>query len=212
VEDLAAYVYGLLSSSAYFERFAENLKEPGLRVPITADPELFNEACKHGRIMIWLHSFGARCNSPSRGGKIPRHTDISWTQPVVNIPASSREISYNPDSQELYIGQGIVSGVRREVWDFSVTSWKVVQKWLAFRTGVGSGRAASRPKPLDLIRPTKWEDAWNIELLELLTVLTRTVEAEQHAEELLARICVGPFIEATSLPYPTPIERKEPKV
>src|SRR5205814_1702857 len=41
VEDLAAYVYGLLSLPAYQKRFAAPLADRVLRVPITAEPELF---------------------------------------------------------------------------------------------------------------------------------------------------------------------------
>ena len=60
VEEVAAYVYALLSPSAYRTRFAEALQTPGLRVPITADAELWREAVAAGRRRLWLHTSAER--------------------------------------------------------------------------------------------------------------------------------------------------------
>jgi hypothetical protein len=130
--------------------------------------------------------------------------------PVIGIPSSAADIVYNDAEGVITIGTGEISGVRPEVWDFSITGWKVVQKWLAFRTAKGTGRSATSAKPLDLIRPSEWLDEWNIELLELLTVLTRTVALYGTAADLLDRILQGPMITADQLPVPSGIERKEP--
>ena len=87
----------------------------------------------------------------------------------------------------------------------------VVQRWIAYRTGTGYGRAATRPTPLDKIRPNRWEDDWNVELLEVLTVLTLTVEHFEEQVLLLDEICQGPLIDVDKLPAPEAHERKEPK-
>ena len=89
---------------------------------------------------------------------------------------------------------------------------QIVKKWLGYRTAKGAGRAASSSSPLDHIRPTEWLPEWSEELLELLTVLDKTLDLLPRGIELLDRICDGPLIAATDLP-PVPDDlRKPPKV
>ena len=59
-EDLYAYLAAILANPAYTKRFAPELSTPGLRVPVTADPGLFDRAAAIGRHVIWLHSYGQR--------------------------------------------------------------------------------------------------------------------------------------------------------
>ena len=40
---------------------------PGLRVPLTANAELFADAVAIGRIVVWLHSYGERCVDVAAG-------------------------------------------------------------------------------------------------------------------------------------------------
>ena len=74
VEDVAAYCYALLSPSAYQKRFAEELRTPGLRVPMTADADLWAEAVDQGRHLLWLHSFAERFRDPDAERPAPRAT------------------------------------------------------------------------------------------------------------------------------------------
>lgn len=210
-EDLAAYVYALLSCPGYYNKFAEALTTPGPRVPLSGLPTLFKRASTLGRDLLWLHSFGQRCVSRNRPDAIPRHPDVSWVDPVKELPESMREVSYNPWQRELHIGTGTITGVREEVWSFTVSGWPVVQRWIAYRTKKGYGRAATRPGLLDRIRPKRWEDDWNAELLELLTVLTLTVERFEEQASLLDEICQGPLIGVDKLPEPAAYEREEPR-
>ena len=48
-EDVMAYLAAVLCHPDFPERFAKDLKQPGLRVPITADRDLFSEAVALGR-------------------------------------------------------------------------------------------------------------------------------------------------------------------
>lgn len=89
---------------------------------------------------------------------------------------------------------------------------QVVKKWLGYRTAKGAGRAASNSSPLDHIRPTEWSPVWTEELLELLTVLERTLEMTPAGTELLDRVCAGPLIDASDLPEVPEALRKPPKV
>jgi hypothetical protein len=86
----------------------------------------------------------------------------------------------------------------------------ILKKWLGYRTAKGAGRAASSENPLDRIRPEAWPDEWNDELLDLLRVLTLSIEKHAQQADLLDRICAGPLIAAADLPKPTDSEREPP--
>ena len=90
-EDIAAYVYALLSASAYQARFADELRTPGLRVPITADAALWEETLAAGRELIWLHSYAERFRNQDlgRGGQVPFVDGIGWTEPVSTMPSGT---------------------------------------------------------------------------------------------------------------------------
>ena len=212
-EDLAAYVYAVLSSPRYQERFAEELKTPGPRVPITVDPDLWSEAVSLGKELLWLHTFAERFqdSGDGRGAYVPVVPGVGWSRSVTQMPESMADISYDADKELLDIGDGQVSGVQAAVWGYSVSGMQVLKKWLGYRTAKGAGRTASSKNPLDQIRPQAWPDEWNDELLDLIRVLTLTIEKQPKQADLVDRICDGPLIDKNRLPVPKPAERKPPK-
>lgn len=212
-EELAGYLYALLSAPRYQQRFAEALRTPGPRVPVTRDAAAWIEAAALGRRLLWLHTFGERCRDPAagRGGEIPAVPGLAWARPVTAIPASPARIEFAAHTGVLTVGDGRVRGVRAEVWAFAVSGAQVVRKWLAYRTARGAGRAAGSRNPLDAVRPTAWPPEWSDELLALLTVLDHTVALRPAQAALLDRICEGPRIAADELPRPAPAERREPR-
>jgi hypothetical protein len=141
------------------------LRTAGLRVPITADPALWREAVMAGRELIWLHSYAERLRDPDagRGPHIPLVDGIGWTEPVTSMPDAST-IRYDDRTHMLFVGSGQVSGVRPDVWAYSVSSMPVVAKWLGYRTASPTGRAASSTSALDQMRPLTWPDEWNDEI------------------------------------------------
>ena len=211
-EDIAAYVYALLSASAYQTRFADALRTPGLRVPITADAALWQEVAAAGRELVWLHSYAERFRDPDagRGEQVPLVEGIGWTEPVSTMPADASAIRYDEETQTLVVGDGQVSGVRPDVWAYSVSGMRVVAKWLGYRTARPIGRAASSTSALDHMRPATWPDEWNDELLDLLRVLTITLDRQDRLADLLAKVCAGPLVPASQLPLPGEGERQPP--
>lgn len=213
-EDLAAYVYAVLSAPRYQALFAEALKTPGPRIPLTRGAKLWGEAVDLGKELLWLHMYTERFRSSAdgRSSKLPKVAGLRWVKPVKKMPEKPSDLTYDEKSQQLLIGDGVVAGVRKDVMDYSVSGMEVVWKWLGYRTAKGAGRAASSSNPLDQIRATKWPDDWNDELIELLTVLTVTLDKHPAQGKLLDAICDGPLISADELPKPTDAEREEPKV
>lgn len=52
-EDLFAYVAAIAAHPAYTQRFKADLVQPGLRIPLTANAELFEQAMNVGREVVW---------------------------------------------------------------------------------------------------------------------------------------------------------------
>lgn len=211
-ETLAAYVFAVMAGPGYQRRFAEELKVIGSRVPVTAAPDLWDEAVALGEELLWLQTFGERFSNASRPSTISRHPDIEWVEPVGDIPATTADIRYDADTHTLHVGTGAITGVWPEVWDFEVTGFDVVRKWFGSRTAKGIGLASGKnATPLDLIRPAEWLDVWYDEALELLTVLTRTVELAQRQQALLVAILGAPLVDQSTLPKPTQAEGEVPE-
>ena len=206
VEELFAYCYGVLAGTDYADRFVEELKTPGPRVPVSAHDELFAEVVAFGSELLWLHTFGERCE---RGRGPILDPTIRVTRPLT-LPAGASEVKFDASKGELGVGTGVVEGVSAEVWSFELSGMQVVKKWLGYRTASGAGRAAGAASVLDQIRPTSWLDEWTVELLELLSVLQRTVDLQPRGGELLDRILAGPLISASDLPEPPPELRQPP--
>ncbi|WP_197410569.1 type ISP restriction/modification enzyme [Arthrobacter sp. EPSL27] len=214
-EDLAAYTYAVMAHPAYERIFHEQLSRPGPHLPLTANRDLFDQAVNLGQQLLWLQTGAQRFRSQenNRGNRIPNIDGIGWDKPVTKLPDSRLDISYDENTNRLEIGDGSVTGVRKEVWEFSVSGFPVVERWIGSRTRKGVGRA-SNPKlatPLDLIRPTEWEDAWNGELLDLLRMLTHTLDLYPLQEVLLEKILADGQISAEELPSPSPNERVAPR-
>jgi hypothetical protein len=211
--NLFAYSYGVLAGADYTDRFEEELATPGPRVPLSADPDLFKEMSDHGLELLWLHTNGERFDLPARHWRSTRADySIVWATPVTMMPESLNDVAYDAHDRTLTIGDGVISGILPEVWSFEVSGMQVVRKWLGYRTLRGAGRAARGKSPLDAIRPTSWHPEWSEELIDLLVVLTRTIELQPRGIELLDRILAGPLIAASDLPPVPDHLRKPPKV
>ncbi len=202
-EDLLAYVYGLGGTAAFSERFGDQLAEAAgpVRIPMTADRALFDEAVALGRDLLWHHTWGESF-APSKQAKLPEGRAAEVAAPSV-MPES---FSYHPDTEQLSVGDGIFAPVSPDVWSFEVSGLKVLQSWLGYRMQNSKGRKSSE---LDNIRPTRWTQS--SELLLLCSILEHTVEVTPQASDLLGRIVNGPLIAAADLPTPTPAQRKPPK-
>lgn len=208
-QDLFAYVYGVLAGADYTTRFHEQLTTPGPRIPITANAALFRAMTEHGSALLWLQTYGERFGSPERIG-LAVSDDIAWSPEPTSLAADLKVIHYSPGSRQIVIGEGVLNGVSPEVWAFKVSGMPVVKKWLGYRTGKGSGRAASSKSPLDKVRPTAWDAAWSQELRELVYVLTESLKLWEIGTGLLDEIVSGPLISGNDLPQPLAHLRRPP--
>ena len=211
-EDLFSYCYGILAGGDYTTRFLDELETPGPRVPFTADPALFTRMVELGKNLLWLHTYGERFRDSAGRAAMSIPDEIAWTTPVRHLPETLRDCRFDPTAETLLVGDGALSGVREDVWNFQVSGLHVLKKWLGYRTRKGTGRAAVADRPLDQIRPIKWHEDWNRELLELIYVLTATIDYLPTGAELLDRICAGPLIPASDLPPVPDHLRRAPRI
>jgi type ISP restriction-modification system protein/N-6 DNA methylase len=207
-EDFFAYCYALLATPAFVETFSEELTMPGPRVPVTKDRNLFLQAARLGRRLIWLHTYGERFVPPrQRRGQVPQGRARA-RRGVPDPPDRYPErFSYNEASQTLHVGEGEFAPVPKAVLDFSVSGLQVVHSWLSYRMKDGAGRSSS---PLDKIRPMRWTAEMSGELLEMLWVLEATVEMFPELEQTLESIIARETFGSDELPQPTADERKPP--
>lgn len=210
VEDLAAYIFGLLGTSAYTERFADELATSSARVPITADAARFAEVVEFGRDLLWWATYGERFQPLDAKGKPVRRLPPGTAKNTKAVPTDSagypEDFAYDPATKTLRVGAGEFAPVEPDVWSFEVSGLKVVQSWLAYRM---KKRAGKKSSPLDDLRPETW--SFSAELVELLAVVEHFVAAEPVAAELLERVITGDVIDGASLSEPTDSERKPPK-
>lgn len=206
-EEMMAYVAAVAAHPGYVARFRANLKQPGLRIPITADHALFDETVAVGREVIWLHTFGERF-ADGRPPGAPRVTDSP--EPTIpkdgvlptTLAAMPHDLHYDAAQRRLIIGTGYIDNVSQAVWDYEVSGKRVLSQWWSYRREnrskppMGDKRP---PSPLSLIQPTDWPSEYTTELLNVLRVLTRLVALEPAQDALLARIVNGPTIDADDL-------------
>jgi hypothetical protein len=173
---------------------------------------MWASAVQIGARLIWLQTYAERLRDPNddRGATLPAVAGLEWITPITRMPQKPGNVAHDPSTQTLSLGDGTLAGVREDVWDYSISGMQVVKRWISYRTAGGAGRAANSSNPLDRIRPVTWASAWNDELLELISVVTHTVEAQPRQAALLDAICDGPLISASELPTPELEQRSPP--
>jgi hypothetical protein len=203
-EDVLAYVAGIVAHPAYTARFTEELKTPGIRVPLTGDPQLWAEAVGLGRRVLWLHTYGERFADPSDGRPSgpPRLPADSQPRVTATIPDTDddmpREISYDSDTRTLQVGEGAIRPVSQRVWDYEVSRMRIIRKWFDYRKKNPRVRWSS---PLDDTHAPRWTARFTSDLLELINVLGLCIDLEPHQAELLDRVCAGPLFTVADLEH-----------
>jgi predicted helicase len=151
-EDVFHYIYAVLHSPTYRERYKEFLRIDFPRIPLTSDLELFEALCQKGADLVALHllepSYGAASWNRDKAQPNPFHNmNVRYPVPgddVVEkghpkyIPPGERTPGSREPLQEgrVYINRGqYFEGVPPEVWEFHVGGYQVCEKWLKDRRG-----------------------------------------------------------------------------
>ncbi len=209
-QDLFAYIAAVAAHPSFTARFKSDLVNPGLRIPLTADGEVFGAATELGLTVIWLHTFGERFANTDHGRPSgpPRHSSggkprISVTVPIPQDPGEMPDnIDYDAGSRRLHVGQGYVDGVEPRVWDYEISGKNVLRHWFSYRKAnrerpiIGNRRT---PSTLGNIQPDHCLAEYTTELVNLLNVLAWLVDLEPSQAELLEKICSSTTISRDEL-------------
>jgi len=224
-ENLLAYIAAVAAHPAFTSRFHADLSTPGLRIPLTSDRAIFDEAVELGHTVVWLHTFGERMADPTNGRPSqpprlppPRGMTFPAEGGVPDDPSHMPDsIDYDASKHRLLVGAGYVENVLPEVWHYEVSGKQVLPHWFSYRKRnrerpiIGERRA---PSPLGDIQPDRWLAEYTTELINVLNVLTWLVDLEPAQADLLDKICSGPTISAEelrnagALDVPDPPKRK----
>ncbi|MGW0395605.1 type ISP restriction/modification enzyme [Streptomyces sp. NPDC003042] len=133
----------------------------GHEVPLAADPEHWRAGLRLGHRMLTVQLGGARGGEPPRlpGGRRPyvRSAVTAWPH----------GLSYDPESETLTLGDGVLSPVPPGAWAYEARGARVLEAWFAARAAHRDPRAAG----LEAIGPGEWPQAWTSQLLALVTTL-----------------------------------------
>ncbi|MFJ9916874.1 type ISP restriction/modification enzyme [Actinacidiphila glaucinigra] len=200
--DLAAYAVAVAGHSAFTEQFAEELLTPGVRLPLTRDPDLWRGAVAIGNEFLWAATYGERGTPPASHLSGPEDVRFPCGDPRrvrydVRIGTAVPDtMHYDEENRTLHVGPGAFSGVPPEVWNYEVGGMRIVRKWFGYRKASPTSRKTS---PLDDIHVTSWPGEWTRELIELLSVLRRLVDLAPAQHSLTTKIVDSPVITVADL-------------
>ncbi|UWX56891.1 hypothetical protein NY406_06440 [Chlorobaculum sp. MV4-Y] len=205
-EDFLAYVYGVLAQPAFTAQFHKELETRELRVPLTKDGELFEQARRIGAKLLWLHTYGERYVPDGRkSGQVPSGAARCTKAVPGDADGYPEKFEYNEATHTLHVGGGEFTPVSQDVLAFEVSGLKVVQSWLKYRMKKGAGKKSS---PLDDIRPERWTSQFTT---ELLWVLEATIDGYPAQAALLDGILTSDCFRADELPAVPEVMRSPKK-
>ncbi|MBX3561647.1 MAG: N-6 DNA methylase [Sphingomonas sp.] len=180
-EDVFDAILALLSATSYTRRFAEDLEDVFPHIPFPADHAVFLRAVEIGREIRGLETF-ARPPAAQPAGFCRLASE-----PAGEIaPGAFRdgEIALCAD------GSGRITGVPQAVWDFAVSGYRVLPRWIEGRAGL--------PADLAFVR-------------ELRDVAARIAELIHRfdAADLVLDDTLAHTLTRAELGFPAPVEEAE---
>jgi len=123
-EQLFYYVYAVLHSNRYRQRFAQYLRMDFPRIPFTDDYELFGLLAGYGKELADIHLLkGPRLNTP-----IAKYQGSGSNDLVEFIKYEDKSIvQINPDKH--------FEGITPELWNYHIGGYQVLHKYLKDRKG-----------------------------------------------------------------------------
>ena len=154
------YIYALLHSMSYRQRYSEYLMIDFPRIPVLSNRDLFNQLRENGRLMVALHT----------GQSAP-----DWiTRYPVRGTNEVNMVEYDPPSATFggrvkINASQYFEGVPGEIWDYAIGGYNPASRWLQDRQG----------QTLD------FEDirAYN----NLVSAIRRTIDIQAEIDESIAQ-------------------------
>lgn len=123
-EQLLYYVYAILYSNTYREKYAEFLKIDFPRIPFTSDYKLFLQVAELGEQLAELH--------------LLKHKSLN--KPLTKYKGKGddrvEKPTYNEEKQVVFINKtNYFEGITSEVWNYHIGGYQVMEKYLKDRKG-----------------------------------------------------------------------------
>ena len=154
-EDVFHYIYAVLHSPTYRNRYAGFLKMDFPRIPLTTNPDLFRTLCSLGENLVSYHL-------------LEKDLPFSTTFPVPgeNVVESVQYEAENKGRAWINATQ-YFEGISPEVWNFHIGGYQVCQKWLKDRKG----------------RPLVYQDLTHYQ--KIVAALSKTINLQGKIDEAI---------------------------
>jgi hypothetical protein len=122
-EELLAYIYAVLYSPTYRQKYAQELRTDFLRIPFTADADLFRQMTDLGQQLIALHLL----RNPANTAEVKYQGQGSDVVEKVRYDAANGWVRINADKY--------FEGITPEMWEYRIGGYQVLEKYLKDRKG-----------------------------------------------------------------------------
>jgi hypothetical protein len=194
---LISYVAGITAFPEFSARFTDDLREGGVRIPITLKHDVLLAVSDLGSTAIELFTY---CERTLNREKVQSLLRLKDGPQIVGERATPRgmpeSVIYDSESESLHLGDLVISGVQENVWNYQVSGMHVIKKWVGYRKAKPSTKPSS---PLNEIITETWPKAWTVELLDLLHVITQLRSLESQHEVLLDKVLNGPLLSNSAI-------------
>lgn len=158
-EQIFYYIYAVLYSNIYREKYAEFLKIDFPRIPFTKDYKLFAKMPEYGKKLVDLHLLKSE----------------ELDKPVAKFQGTGEnmveKLRYDEKENRVYFNQNqYFEGIKKEVWEYQIGGYQVCDKWLKDRKG--------RRLSLDDI----------IHYCKIATALYKTIEIQKEIDNLYPEV------------------------
>lgn len=122
-EEIMCYIYSILHSNIYRNKYAEFLQTDFPRVPFTTDYNLFNKMCKLGKRLVDLHLMKSK----------------ELIKPIAKFQGVGDNIVEKPlfkKEGRVYINKKqFFERIEEDIWDYQIGGYQVLYKWIKDRKG-----------------------------------------------------------------------------
>lgn len=174
--DLFDYIYAVLHSPAYRERYADYLKSDFARIPLPASRALFEALVPLGTQLVALHLLDAEALPILKDPKSVRLAGSGEAR--VDLPAARFEDEAFVDGRMYVSANRWFETVPRAAADFHIGGYRPARKWLKDRTAKGG----ANPREGRILTE---EDT--VHYRRMIVALTRTAELTPKIDEEIGK-------------------------
>ncbi|MFC7535542.1 type ISP restriction/modification enzyme [Actinoplanes sp. GCM10030250] len=200
--DIFAYIAAVVAHRGFVREIRKSSRGGGMRLPITRTRELWLRAVEMGREVIWLHTYGERFfyeagKQPGIPPSLPDQVAPKViTEIVGKLNAIPEEMSFDPQSETLRVGNGLIRPVSEEVWNYRIGTRRVVERWFDYRKAQSAYKWAT---PLNDTSLLEWNDVVAGEMLDLLNLIALCIKLEARQANLLSQVITSPLVLSADL-------------